>query len=386
MSNRRFIPVARPSTGAEELAAVERVLKSGWLAQGPECEAFEAEFAAYVGAAHAVAASSGTAALHLALRALGIGPGDEVITVSYSFIATAASIVAVGAVPIFVDVEATTGNIDASRVEAALSPRTRVILCVHQLGMPCDLAGVLSLARRHGVFVVEDAACALGSEMAFHGEWQRIGAPVGEVACFSFHPRKTVATGEGGMLTTRDPDLAWRARQYGNHGASIAAHRRHTAERLPAEQFDVVGLNYRLSDIQAAIGRAQLRKLDGFVARRRALAQRYRAGLAATPGLSLPAEPVWARSNWQSFAVQLDAPYDPNAVMQSLRDQGIATRPGVHCVHREPAFVRTTWRAAGSLAVSEVLRARTIQLPMFVDLSEADQDVVIGAVNRACRP
>ena len=201
------IPVARPWMDDREAEAARRAILSGWVTQGPEVAAFEREFAAAVDADHACAVSSCTTALHLALLSLGVGAGDEVITVSHSFIATTNAIRYCGATPVFVDVELATFNIDPALVEAAISPRTKAILAVHQLGLPCDLAALISIAKRRGVPVVEDAACAIGSEINWQGEWERIGRPRGDVACFSFHPRKLLSTGDGGMLTTSNPEL-----------------------------------------------------------------------------------------------------------------------------------------------------------------------------------
>ena len=203
----KLIPVARPSIGAEEFDAVRRPLESGWLTQGPEVAAFEREFAAFVDAPHACAVSNCTTALHLALRAAGVRAGDEVITVSHSFIATANAIRYCGAVPVFVDVSPTTYNIDPARISAVASARTRAILAVHQLGMPCDLPALIEVARRRQLPLIEDAACAAGSEIEFRGRWERIGRPHGDIACFSFHPRKVISTGDGGMITTASPEI-----------------------------------------------------------------------------------------------------------------------------------------------------------------------------------
>ncbi len=376
-----MIPVAQPWMGEEEAAAARRAILSGWVTQGPEVAAFEQEFAAFVGAPHACAVSSCTTALHVALVALGVQPGDEVITVSHSFIATANAIRYVGALPVFVDVEPGTGNLDPARVEAAVSPRTRAIVAVHQLGMPCDLAALAAVATRHGLRLVEDAACAVGSEVQLDGAWERIGRPRGDVACFSFHPRKLLSTGDGGMLTTRDPALDGVFRLLRQHGMDVPDTARHRSPTVVFESYPRLGFNYRMTDIQAAVGREQLKRLPAIVARRRLLAGRYAAGLADVPGLAVPREPAWARSNWQTYAVHLDDPARQRVVMQRLLDRGIATRRGVMNAHREGAYPPGTWREApGGLAVGERIQDTAVMLPLFHQLSEVDQDTVMAAL------
>ena len=221
------VPIARPFLGSEEVEAVQRVLASGWITQGPEVAAFESEFASWVGAPHACAVSNCTSALHLALRGVGVGAGDEVVTVSHSFIATANSIRFCGALPVFVDVEETTGNIDPDLIAKALTARTRAILVVHQLGLPCDMKSVLRITSSRNIPVVEDAACAVGSEIALGDGWERVGKPHGHVACFSFHPRKLLTTGDGGMLTTASAHLDQQFRLWRQHGMSISDRARH---------------------------------------------------------------------------------------------------------------------------------------------------------------
>lgn len=385
------IPIARPEHDEREADAVRRVLASGWWTQGPEVESFEREFAALVGAPNACAVSSGTAALHLALVVAGINPGDEVITVSHSFIATASTIRYCGARPVFVDIEPATFNIDPRLIEAAITGRTRAIVCVHQIGMPCDLAALIPIARRHGLVLIEDAACAAGSEICLNGQWERIGRPHGDLACFSFHPRKVLSTGDGGMVTTANDDWDTQLRRLRHHGMDVTGHARHVAPQVITESYEVLGYNYRLTDVQAAIGRVQLAKLPDIIGRRRALARRYRALLGDLPALTLPCEPQWARSNWQSFAVRLSAGVDQRTTMQSLLDCGIATRRGVMNAHREPAYPRGTWSCVAEcsdcadhscrrLRHSEEAQDRTLLLPLFASLSEVEQDRVVAAL------
>jgi perosamine synthetase len=375
------IPVARPTLGEEEAAAARRAILSGWVVQGPEVEAFEKEFAAVVGAPLAVACSSGTAALHLAFLALDLGPGDEVITVSSSFIATANAVRYVGATPVFVDVEAETGNMNPALIEVAITPRTRAILAVHQLGMPCDLGRILPLARKHNLLLLEDAACALGSEISLEdGVWEPIGRPRGDLATFSFHPRKIITTGDGGMITGCNPEIMQRLARLRTHAMSLSTAERHGAAKVVFEQYLEVGYNYRLSDIQGAVGREQLKRLPDLIAPRRRQAARYQAALADLAQVALPREPAWARSNWQSFWITLtpECPKNQMEVMQALLSRGIHTRRGVMCAHREPAYRDMTLRQP--LPVSEYLQDHSIILPAYPDMTDAEQDQVIAAL------
>jgi perosamine synthetase len=354
-------------------------VRSGWVLQGPEVAAFESEFAAAVGAPHAVAVSSGTTALELALRVLDIGPGDEVVTVSHSFIATANAVLAVGARPVFVDVEADTLGMDPARVAAALGPRTRAILCVHQLGLPCDLPGIAAAAR--GCPVIEDAACALGTEIDGGGRWERIGRPHGVLACFSFHPRKVITTGDGGMITSADPALADRLRLLRNHGMSLPSEVRH---RDPAarEAFLEPAYNARMTDLAAAIGRPQLGRLDAALVERRRLAATFSAALAEHPVLAPPRPRPGVRPNWQSFPafIRSGAAVDAAQVVRTLADAGVASRRGVTNAHQEPAYAgRGTW-SGGPLPVSEQLRENTVLLPLFHGMTAEEEGRVLAAL------
>lgn len=380
MSKQQTIPVAKPWMDEREAQAAARPILAGWVTQGPEVAAFEREFADSVGAPHACAVSSCTAALHLALLAVGVGPEDEVITASHSFIATANSVRYCGATPVFVDIERATFNMSPPLIEAAITRRTRAILCVHQMGMPCNMAEILAIARRHSLPVVEDAACAIGSRLLWNGAWQSIGKPHGDIACFSFHPRKLVTTGDGGMLTTASADLDRQFRLWRQHSMSVPDSVRHQSDRVTFESYTELGFNYRMTDIQAAVGREQLRRLPEIIARRRELAGRYRDLLAGVPGLITPAEPDFARTNWQSYCVRLPESADQRAVMQSMLDSGVAARRGVMCAHREPPY---SGAASQHLPESEEAQDRAIILPLFHQLTEAEQDRVAASLKVA---
>jgi perosamine synthetase len=381
------IPIYRPWLGEEEAAATRAPILSGWVTQGPEVARFESEFAEFVGAPDAVAVANCTVALHLALHLAGVGPGDEVVTVSHSFIATANAVRYTGATPVFVDVQADTFNLDPELVGAAISDRTRAILVVHQIGMPADLHTLVALARQHRLALVEDAACAVGSEILWDGEWQRIGRPHGDIACFSFHPRKLLTTGDGGMLTCRNPEWAQRARLLRQHGMSVPDTVRHGSPQVTFEEYSEVGFNYRMTDIQAAVGRVQLGRLPALLRRRREQADWYRKRLAGL-GCGWQREPEWARSNWQSLALRLPPGADQRRVMQALLDRGVSTRRGIMCAHREPAYAAgagSSWKAA-ALGASEAAQDQTLLIPLFHDLSESEMERVAVALEETVAP
>ncbi len=377
-----MIPIARPALDAEDAAAAQRAILSGWVSQGPEVATFEAQFAAFVGARHACAVSNCTAALHLALLAVGVGPDNEVVTVSHSYIATANAIRFCGARPVFIDIDPLTFNIDPNKIAAAITERTKAILCVHQMGMPCALEQILALARRHNLPVVEDAACAIGSEINVSGAWEKIGKPHGDIACFSFHPRKVITTGDGGMLTTNNGGFDQLFRLWRQHGMSVSDVVRHGSPQVTFEEYPILGYNYRMTDVQAAIGRNQLRRLPQLVVRRRELAERYRAALSKLPGVAAPPEPAWARSNWQSYCVRLPRGTDQRTVMQFMLDRGIATRRGIMCSHLEGAYRGFDRRF--SLPASENAQRNCLLLPLYADMSQSDQDRVVEALGEAC--
>jgi dTDP-4-amino-4,6-dideoxygalactose transaminase len=345
--------------------------------------AFEKEFASFVDAKHACAVSNCTTALHLALIAVGVKPGDEVITVSHSYIATANSIVYCGATPVFADIDPTTFNIDPTLIEGLISERTRAVLCVHQIGMPCDMAQIVPIARKYGLPVIEDAACAIGSEILWEGKWEKIGKPHGDIACFSFHPRKVISTGDGGMITTNDSNWDQKFRLLRQHAMSVPDTVRHGSNRVIFESYPTVGYNYRMTDIQAAVGREQLRRLPHIIKRRRELAHAYNLMLHSSENIFTPIEPVWARSNWQSYCVRLPENADQLEVMQSMLNEGIGTRRGIMCAHLEPAYANI--KLPMRLCHSEQAQNKCILLPLFPDMTEAEQQHIVSTLRRTCK-
>ena len=378
-----MIPIAKPWIDEREADAARRVILSGWITQGPEVAAFERKFSECVDAPHACAVSNCTTALHLALLAAGVKSGSEVITVSHSYIATANSIRYCGAIPIFVDIAPGSFNIDPELVEAAITPATRAILAVHQMGMPCDLARLVEISQRRGIPLIEDAACAIGSEILWNGNWERIGKPHGDAACFSFHPRKIVSTGDGGMITTKHGSWDAQFRLWRQHGMSIADTVRHSSPQVIFETYPELGFNYRMTDIQAAVGREQLKRLVVIIKKRRELAATYRSLLSGVAGITLPAEPEWARSNWQSFCVRLSRGLSQRETMQILLDRGIATRRGIMCSHREPAYQVEPWRTTGTLSLSEQAQDCGVILPLYHQLSAEEQQSIASCLQEA---
>jgi dTDP-4-amino-4,6-dideoxygalactose transaminase len=372
----KTIPVARPSIGLEEEKAVAEVLRSGWVSQGPRVAEFEQRFAEYVGAAHAIAVSSCTTALHLALLSAGIKAGDDVLCPSLSFIATANAIRYAGAAPVFVDVDPDAYNIDPARIEQAITPKTKAILVVHQIGLPAALDEISEIADHHGLVVIEDAACAIGAEY----KNRRIGMPHSLMACFSFHPRKILTTGEGGMITTRDESLAARLRKLRQHAMSVSDLARHSSSQVVTESYDEVGYNYRMTDLQAALGLVQLKRLDDMLVRRRQLASRYSERLSQVDWLVSPAEPVDCHHNFQSYMVRLNvnAPISRDCLMQELLNHGISTRRGIMAIYRERPY--SSAKGNNEFPQTDVVTDNTLILPLFYDMTEEEQDYVIEGI------
>lgn len=371
-----MIPVMRPWLGQEEAEAAAEAVASGWVAQGPRVRGFEEAFAAAIGAPHAVAVSSCTAALHLALIAFGIGPGDEVIVPSLSFIATANAVRYVGAQPVFADVDLATQNLVPQTVKPHLTGQTRAVILVDQAGVPADLDAMRALCDPLQVTVIEDAACAAGS--TYRARPAGAGATL---AAFSFHPRKLLTTGEGGMLTTADGSTAARLRRLREHGMDISAADRHRSRQPVIEHYTEVGFNFRMTDVQAAIGLVQLRKLTQMVTRRRALAQRYQELLSGIPGLLTADDPPYGETNYQAFWMLLPekSGIGRDDLLRLLADAGISARRGIMAAHLEPAYAR----AKSSLPVTERLTMRSLILPLFHEMTQAQQEHVASVVTSA---
>jgi perosamine synthetase len=374
------IPVARPDLGDEEVALVTETIRSGWITQGPRVAEFERAFAACTDADHAVAVSSCTTALHLALKVLGVGDGDEVISPSHTFIATANAIRYCGARPVFVDIDPVSLNLDPRLISAAITPRTKAIMVVHQVGRPADLEALSAISRERGIPLLEDAACAIGSEY----QGRKIGHNhFSALVCFSFHPRKIVSTGDGGMITTGNADWAARLRQLRQHGMSVNDLQRHNSATVVTESYPELGYNYRLTDLQAAMGIAQLRRLPQILARRRELAAHYDRVLSGLPQLELFRQPAGSLWNHQTYLVRLrDAtPACRDEVMQRMLHAGIATRRGIMSIHREACYVSAY--GTRSLPESEKASDQCICLPLFSQLTGAEQDHVVEQLRRA---
>ena len=375
------INVMQPFLGAEEIAAVSEVISSGWVAQGPRVAAFEKAFAEHQQADYAVAVSSCTTGLHLALVVAGVKAGDDVVLPSFSFIATANAAVYVGARPVFADVDPVTGTLSVDTVAAALTPSTTAVIAVDQGGVPVDIDAIRAICDPRGIVVVQDSACGSGSTYK--------GRPVGavaEIAAWSFHPRKIITTGEGGMITSSRKDWADRARHLREHAMSVSAADRHASVLAPPEQYLEVGYNYRMTDLQAAIGLVQLGRLDGVVERRREIAAGYAKAIDEIDGLRLVADPEWGTTNFQSCWVEVGPEYgwDRDGLLTALAEADISARRGIMAAHRQPAYAD---RDTGGLPLpaTEHLTDATLILPLFHQMSESEQARVIDVLRAGSR-
>jgi len=369
------IPITKPALGEEEARAPFDSIKSGWVTQGPRVAEFEKAVAAYVGAKHGVATTSATTGLHLALASLGVGPGDEVIVPSFTFIASANAILYTGATAVFCEIDHRTYNADPADVERRITKRTRAIMPVDQIGLSCDIGAINDVAQRHGVEVVEDAAPAIGA--TYRG--RRVGSNARQTI-FSFHPRKVITTGEGGMITTDDDALADRARKIRAHGMSVPDLERHRSDSVIIEEYNELGFNYRMTDIQASIGLVQLRRLDELLRVRRERAKRYNEELSEIRGIAVPFVPSYAEHTYQSYCLRLtkDARVDREELMTNLLRRGIATRRGVMASHLEKTY--TSRYGTVSLPVTEEATRTTMLIPLYAAMTDEEQTYVIDAL------
>ncbi len=414
----KMIPITRPFLGEEEVEAAARSIRSGWVTQGPKVKEFEDAFASFVGAKHACAVSNCTTALHLALLAVGVKPGDVVITVSHSFIATANSVRYCGGEPVFVDIESQSVNMCPKalklflendcekrptglfykhvnrliRKESPLSNlvgqdkgkienvgRISAIVAVHQLGIPCDLRNILPLSNLYKIPVVEDAAFATGSEISFDDGkvWEKIGKPHGDIACFSFHPRKPLVTGEGGMLTTANEQYDSMFRLMRHQGMAVSDLVRHQSKKIIIEDYIVTGYNYRMTDIQAAIGVEQLKRLPEMIRKKKEISEFYLKNFSEISWAEKILDPSYGHSNCQNFPIVLNesAPLDRDEIMQYFLDRGISTRPCVMNSHHEIPYKSDLW----SLPNSDRTRNRGILLPLFYEITDQELEQIVEA-------
>ena len=368
------IPIAKPYFGPEEKQAVIEPLDTGWVVQGPKVQEFENMVARVTGVEHAIAVSSCTTALHLALVALGIGGGDEVIVPSFTYVATANAVEHAGATPVFCDIDLATFNIDVKQIESKITEKTKAIIPVHLFGLSADMNPIMKLAEKYRLKVIEDAACALAAMY----EGQAVGA-IGDVGCFSFHPRKIITTGEGGMLITNNGNLAERLRALRTHGATISDLARHKKSGFLLPEFNLLGYNYRMTDLQGAIGIEQMKKLDWMIENRIRLAQRYNEILRDVEWLKLPYVPSNCKHTYQSYVtlVAEDSPLSRNDIMQKLEDAEISTRQGTHAVHTLGYYKQKYGFQESDFPNSLKADRQSMALPLYPQMTDEEQDYVI---------
>jgi len=370
------IPITKPALGEEEARAPHESIKSGWVTQGPKVAEFEKAVAAYVGARHGIATTSCTTGLHLALASIGVTAGDEVIVPSFTFIASANAVLYTGADVVFCEIDARTFTVDPSDVENRITTKTKAIMPIDQIGLGCDIDAISAIAEKHGIDVVEDAAPAIGG--TYKG--RRVGSNAHQTV-FSFHPRKVITTGEGGMITTDDDAIADRARKLRAHGMSVSDLERHGSDRVIIEEYDELGFNYRMTDIQASIGLVQLRRLDELLRVRRDRAKRYNEELSEIRGIEVPYVPLYAEHTYQSYCLRLtkECRLDREELMTNLLRRGIATRRGVMASHLEKTYTSRYGRV--SLPVTEEATRTTMLIPLYAAMTDEEQTYVIEALS-----
>ncbi len=366
MGNNPIIRLAKPYFDEDELNEVKSVLDSGYLTQGPKVEKFEQMVADYVGTKHAIATTSATTALHLSLVALGVTQGDEVLVPDFTFPATANVVVQQGAKPVLVDIDLTTFTVNIDDLKRKVTSRTKVIMPVHAFGLSADMNPILELARAKDLKVIEDAACAIGT--TYYGK--RCGG-LGTTGCFSFHPRKVITTGEGGMITTNDEQLAEKMRMLRSHGG----------KKINAYyQYELAGFNYRLSDVQAAIGIAQMRKLDRLLARKRKLADQYSLMLKDTKEIIVPKELIWGGHIYQSYVIMLYDTIDRDKVIELMKQKNIETTLGTYALHAQPFYSKLYIYKMGELPNSYLAFCQSLTLPLYDQMNEDDLLLVVNVL------
>ncbi len=372
MTFNKFIPVAQPDLGGNEKKYVDECIQSSWISsKGKFIDRFEKEFAEYIGVKYAVSTSNGTTALHLAITALGIGKGNEVIVPDLTFIACANTVAYTGAKPVFVDVEKNTWNIDPAKIEEKITPRTRAIMAVHLYGHPADLNKILILAQKYKLLVIEDAAEAHGAEIKVGNQWRKVGS-IGEVGCFSFYGNKIITTGEGGMVVTNNKKLAEKMKILRDHGQ--------TPERR--YYHEIIGFNYRMTNVQAAIGCAQLERINEFIIKKRNIAKLFNKYLSQIPGITPPPGKSWAKSVYWMYSILIDQPFfkSRDQLVNIMAKEGIETRPFFYPLHTLPPY-----KEIGNYPISNYLSLHGINLPSSVTINKADILKIIGVLKKLGR-